>query len=834
MRNALLIFIVLIFQFQGWAQRPGKIKIDVKQATLNEVLLLLKEDYGFQFAFDKDLLSEYTVSAHKEFNTKEETIRFLLKGLPLVFEKSGDVFLIIPENSYQAVQPIKTSAHISGQVVEARSFEPLPFSYILINDKSIQSDQQGNFTFLASADSTFNLKISHLGYYIYDTLVTGDIYKKFELIPRFTKIAEVRVEGNPVERSTLIGDQPGKIKINHRIAPVLPGYGDNSVFNMLRLMPGVLAAGEQSSDLLIWGGYESHSKIQFDGFTIFGLKNFNDNIGVVNPLVLKDMEVYKGGYEAKYGDRVGGIVNITGKNGSLQKPSFTFDISNTTVNSLLEVPVSKKSSFLAAYRQTFYELYDPSELELFNRSGTNSFDVTLVPDYKFKDGNLKYSFQDNVFGTEISLYGGGDRYAYNMERELTGSTVFREEEENNQQWGGAWSVFFKDLKGNTSKIKLAYSSLANRLDEMNAWISNRTGMSHSQLEGNSENNVSQVTISGENRFNFNNGNYLESGLGFETNKVLVQRYLNGSELINTDNAQGRIFAYIQDHWPVCKLLELKAGLRSNYVLKLNKFFPDPRVSASVNLTEKLKFNASWGLYHQFLAKTTFIDSTMNYYFFWANADEETIPVLAGEHWVGSFSYNKKGFTASVEGYFKTTTGLSRYINGNNTISSGYYTGDARSYGIDFFLKKEYKKNVAWVSYTLSKTEEHFPFYTREYYRPAPHDQRHELKFAGVVNYKSFYFSVNYIYGSGFERFIFTDGSGNDYIPAYNRLDAAVIYNFKPGKVQSQIGISVLNVLNYENIKLTNIRRVATDNKNPLDINTEAVPFTPTLFFLVKF
>lgn len=833
MKIGLLIFILIFLSFQVLAQTPEKIKIDVKQFTLNEVLLQLKEDYGFQFAFDKDLLSGYSISAHKEFNSKEETIRFLLKGLPLVYEKSGDVFLIIPENSYQAVQPVKISTSISGQIVEACSLEPLPYSYIFINDKSIQSDQQGNFSFLASADSTFNLKISHLGYFIYDTLVTGDLYKMFELIPRFTEIAEVKIEGNPVERSTLIGDQPGKIKINNRIAPVLPGYGDNSVFNMLRLMPGILAAGEQSSDLLIWGAYESQSKILFDGFTIFGLKNFNDDIGVVNPLVLKDMEVYKGGFEAKFGDRVGGIVNITGKNGSLQKPSFTFNINNTTVNSLLELPVSKKSSFLAAYRQTFYELYDPSEMQLFNRRGTNSFDVTLVPDYKFRDGNLKYSFQDKKFGTEISIYGGGDRYAYNVDREMMNSKVSRDEEEKNQQWGGTLTLHLKDNKGNTGKLKLGYSSLANLSNEMNTWTNIRTGREHIQLQGNSENNVSQFIASAENRFNFNNGNYLESGLAFVSNNVLIQRDLNGGNLISRDSKLDRIYIYAQDYWPVNEFVEFKAGVRANYILKLNRFYPEPRIMASLNLTKELKLSASWGLYHQFLAKTTLIDSSLNYYYFWANADNETIPIISGEHWVSSLAFNKNGFTASLEGFYKTIDGLSRFVNGTSLISRGFYTGEARSYGVDFFLEKEYKKNMAWVSYTLSKTEEHFPFYIHEYYQPAPQDQRHELKFAGVVNYKSFYFSTSYVYGSGFDRFFLTDDSGNDYVPAYNRIDAAVIYNFKPGKVQSQIGISVLNVLNSENVKLSSIRRIATDSENQLDINTEAVPFTPTLFLKVK-
>ncbi len=132
------------------------------------------------------------------------------------------------------------------------------------------------------------------------------------MTPQIERIAEVQVLGNLVEQSTLIGDQAGRIKINHRIAPVLPGHGDNSVFNLLRLMPGILAAGEQSTDLLIWGSYEGQSLITFDEFTLFGLKNYCDNISVVNPFVVKNIEVYKGGFDANYGNRIGGIVNITG------------------------------------------------------------------------------------------------------------------------------------------------------------------------------------------------------------------------------------------------------------------------------------------------------------------------------------------------------------------------------------------------------------------------------------------------------------------------------------------------------------------------------------------
>ena len=326
-----VLILFLHFTFLLKAQSTA-IQVYAENKMLSEVFIDLKTAYNIQFAFDYDLLSKYKVSVNKTFPTSDEAIQFILKDIPLEFRKSDTIYLVFPKKRENSLETKPTVTRISGQVLQSRTFEPLPFSYILINRKSIQSDNQGNFNFLASADTSFHVQISHLGYFIYDTIVTQSLDKRYFLEPQIQKIKEVKVVRSLVEKSTLIGDRPGKIKINHQIAPVLPGYGDNSVFNLLRLMPGILAAGEQSADLLIWGSYESHSKIQFDGFTLFGLKNFNDNISVVNPFMVKDIEVYKAGYEARFGERVGGIVNITGKNGSLYKPSFKFNINNTIIN----------------------------------------------------------------------------------------------------------------------------------------------------------------------------------------------------------------------------------------------------------------------------------------------------------------------------------------------------------------------------------------------------------------------------------------------------------------------------------------------------------------------
>ena len=834
-----VLILFLHFTFLLKAQSTA-IQVYAENKMLSEVFIDLKTAYNIQFAFDYDLLSKYKVSVNKTFPTSDEAIQFILKDIPLEFRKSDTIYLVFPKKRENSLETKPTVTRISGQVLQSRTFEPLPFSYILINRKSIQSDNQGNFNFLASADTSFHVQISHLGYFIYDTIVTQSLDKRYFLEPQIQKIKEVKVVRSLVEKSTLIGDRPGKIKINHQIAPVLPGYGDNSVFNLLRLMPGILAAGEQSADLLIWGSYESHSKIQFDGFTLFGLKNFNDNISVVNPFMVKDIEVYKAGYEARFGERVGGIVNITGKNGSLYKPSFKFNINNTTINSLLEIPLSKKSSLLAAYRQTYYQLYNPTTLNLLkNRADDNSasnrgIDFEVTPDYTFRDANLKYTFNGaNNSRFFVSLYGGGDRFLYNMEGNYFYTIITRHEKEKNRQIGGAASFSQPWKNGGVSNLFASYSVFNRFADEKNETENTRTNVVRTNKLIESENSVNEFLLKAEHTFPLLNGHQILAGVGFINNDVVFQRKSLNKPVIDLNSPLSHIFSYVQDELPVGNFLHLKSGLRTIFVPDFNKWYLEPRFSASVDISKELKYNFSWGIYHQFLAKTTVVDSAANYSYFWTNSDEKNIPVLNAMHWVSGLSYNKNGFTVSTEGYYKNTNGINQFFNGSRLLEEGFYHGNGRSYGLDFFLKKEYKRHLAWVSYTLSKTEEHFPFFKKQYYRLAPQHQTHEIKMAGIFNVKSFYFSANYVYGSGFERYNFETADGVHLNQDYKRLDLAVVYKLQQKKMNTEIGFSILNALNTNNIKYSNLRRATVDEYNMAGIYAEAVPFTPALFLKIE-
>jgi hypothetical protein len=871
-RKIKIAVFLLLFAVSAFSQH-AEIKIEVKNKPLNEVFLMLRDHYGYQFSYSDNLLSPYKITVSKTFSSKEEAVKYLLKGIPFELKKTGDVFIIIPLKQEKIAEKKRENSHIRGQVVEAGSLEPLPFSYVSINNYSMVTDVKGSFNYTASADSTFHLRVSHLGYFIYDTIMQPGAGYQFMLWPSNEKIAEVTVKDNIVEKATLMGQESGNIKLNPTISRFLPGQGDNSVYNFIRLMPGILATGEQSTDLLVWGSYEGQSQVLFDEFSLFGLKNYNDNIGVVNPLLIKNIEIFKGGFDAKYGNRVGGLVNISGKNGNFQKPVFTFNINPTTLNGMVEIPLFKSSSLLVAYRQSYYNLYNNDDFNIFAPTRKKKTDQPGAPtnnrfnvdfdiypdDYSFRDFNLKYSVNlknDDLF--YISLYGGGDKFVLTADADMTRNVPIRQNnkidvpfevtltdsEINRQQ--GASAFYGKNWKnGNSSVFILSHSGFSQKLSASLLTKNLLTSKEYNNDLSAFENQVKENSFRYENIINLVNGHKIETGGGAYSNKSSIVNQINLRDTLSIDTTNTfqntRAYLYLQDVLPIGEKLEIKTGLRANFLFTGRTFHWEPRISASYQINDALKANASWGIYDQFTYKIANVDKDLNYSLWWITANEN-IPVLKASHSVVGLNYFKNGFTVNVEGYHKRTGNLiRRYFKPKkaaNPMEDAFvpYRGDAVSTGLDLFLKKDFNQHAVWISYSLSKTVERLaplgsklPDYTL-----APHDQRHELKVAGLYNLGKFYFSANYVYGSGMQILKEAFANQQDEV-FYSRFDVSATYCFSPWGKNAEIGTSVLNLFDRQNLKYDNIKKI---NINPelgdILINSNAVPFTPSLFLKIIF
>jgi len=827
-KSILLLLILLIFQVRVYGQR---IEIHVVQEPLSQVLMELASEYGVQLSFDDHGLSAYIITAQRTFDDPEEAIAFLIQGLPLEYKQIGEVFTIYGKHPSSTIKRYR----IAGRIVDSESGETLPYSHVLINQSGLISDFNGNFSFISS-DSIFHLTLSYLGYYLKDTTLSPGIAYELGLTPSIIGLKEVVIEGSIIERSGQAGEEAGTIRLNHKIAYRLPGNGDNSVFNFLRLQPGILAAGESSSELIIWGSYSGHSKIMFDGFTVFGLKNFNDNMAFVNPYLAKDIKILKGGFSSDYDNRVGGIVDITGINGSTGKPSINLNINNMTANGMASIPIAKRSALTFAYRQTYYNLYDSEDLSIVSRNprrgNSAQADVSIYPDYVFRDVNLKYAgtFKsgDSYF---LSLYEGRDMFSYDFDQEQNNAQITQEAEEGNIQRGASAFLGKTWKKGWNSQFSFSASGLERDIYEDQLITRNSGNWIVSDQELNLYTSSLDLSLKNKNQIPLSKRQSLEAGWNYTYESTQFGEGDQQDSLDISKENSHRIGLFIQDEIRLTPGFSIKPGIRADYSFFLEQAYIQPRIQASLDLSDHWRVNAASGIYRQFISETTVIDEQGNFRYFWSLCDNAAVPVLKAVHLVGGVNYHITGFSAGVEGFYKTTDGISRYrwIEGTLEVAQG----NARAYGMDVLLKKYFRKHEAWASYTLSLTEEHYNNMPQEEYVYAPQDQRHEVKGALLLNFKPLFLSANYVYGSGITplpRFL---NIQEERYP-YSRLDMAVFYRLSVKNYHFEAGISILNVLNHENIKYSNVIRIPDSPNSVVSIHAEAVPFTPTIYLNMAF
>ncbi len=827
----LLFGVLLLFQFQAFGQG---IRVEADQEPLSHVLIRLADEYGIQLSFDDRLLSDYTVTVDRQFGSPEKAISYLIDPLPLDYQKSGEVFIIFPQRS----GTVPGSYGLSGRIVDSRSGEALPYTHLMIGEHGMITDFSGYFSITSAEDSVFSMTVSHLGYYLLDTVLHAGENHTISLWPSRYALEEVTIEGRSVERSGQVGEQAGMIRLNHQIAYRLPGNGDDAVFNFLRLQPGILAAGEQSSEMIIWGGYPGHSQLIFDGFTIFGPKNFNDNISFVNPYMAKDIRIYKGGYPARYGGRVGGIVEISGIDGNRKKPSVNLNINNMTLSGMASVPVKKQAALTLAYRNTYYNLVDAEDLGLLTdrdgRGPGRQVDISVFPDYRFNDMNFKFSGStgsgDPYF---ISLFEGRDHFFYAVNEERNVIRVEQEATEQSRQLGGT-AFFGKSWKsGFLSNFSLSYSGLSRELKEKQELFHLLQEFTLSSSELQYKNSVKELTFKNNHYFSLSDRHRLVTGVEVVYHDVDLFRDSLDVMTHSGRNNAGRINLFAQDAYQLFPSVSLRPGVRIDYPFYLQRLYIQPRLLFSADLSERWKFNGAWGIYNQFISEASVIDDYGNFRYFWTICDNEGVPVLRAQHFVGGLVFRQDGLTVSLETYYKTVEGITRYVDLWDRGLPELFRGRARIYGMDLLVKSYFGKHEAWASYTLGRAEEYFPYFTGDHYAPAPQDQRHEIKGALLLDLSPFYLSVNYVYGSGLADGSFYTTEILERYP-YSRLDASFIYRLNIKKVRMETGISILNIFNRENIKYSNLIRIPESETSTIGIHAEAVPFTPTLYLNLSF
>ncbi|KAA6301335.1 MAG: hypothetical protein EZS26_002532 [Candidatus Ordinivivax streblomastigis] len=807
-----LILLVSILLTTATTTFSQELRLVVHNKPLNTVLNTL----NIEISFDDKALSAYNISVSKTFGSPEEALIFLLKDKPFGVEKMSNVYVIslLRESTVkQDTRAEKTSKKqfvISGTLSDSESGESLPFAYIQTNSGMVDSNESGFFAINQDTFQPVRVQIRYMGYETLDTLLSMGNHH-LSLVPQTIPLAEISVSPSPTAMLMQSGKKSGEVRINHQIARYMPGSSDNSVFNLLRMMPGVRASGEPSEDLIVWGSNTGESQLVYDGFTIFGMKNFNDQISSVNPYLAKDIRLLKGGYDASFGNRIGAIAEITGNDGKTESSAVKVNISNYTANLFTSRPVGKRSALSVAYRQTFYNLYDKTGMNTSTdeHNSLSQPEIYIDPTYDFKDLNLKYagkaSVNDHYY---VSLYGADDRFNFSVANQNYEVNAL----EKSRQYGAAGAYNRVWNNGSSSKLLLSFSQFATGIDNLSGITDNQpTPLDIIHID----NSIQEYSLNLEHTLNVGQHQKLQIGGKW-------QQYSGSLEDSRSQISNPAV--YVIDNISLRKL-SLQAGIRADFILN-DRVYIQPRLSARYAFSEELTATASLGHYNQFLTRTPFQYNSESYQLIWCLSDStflSSTQVLAG------LAYSKNGWLFNVEGFLKKNRNELYYI--DNTI----YPLDNAVSGMDFYAKKEWNKHTFFGSYSLVNTA-----------KPQAATGQ-EVKLGVICSFHPFYLSSTYVYGTGF-AYLSTGGHGHGQeneeqehgqghthsdtsTEPYSRLDLAVTYKLQLKRWRLQAGASVLNVFDTNNVKYN--YRLA-DQNNIFNIYTKATPLTPILFMEIIF
>lgn len=650
-------------------------------------------------------------------------------------------------------------ATLSGYVQDSKTREKLIGATVYIPTLKIgtRTNAYGFYSLTYTVpENDIQVKASYVGYALDSILLPKQSSThNFDLVQQ-KDLKEIVVKA---KRSESIQESTQMSKIDLPISTIkkLPAFlGEVDVLKAIQLLPGVQAGGEGQNGLYVRGGGPDQNLILLDGIPVYNASHLFGFFSVFNADAVNSVEVYKGGFPARYGGRLSSVIDIRMKEGDKSGIHGSLGIGLIASRLLLEGPIGKKKqngSWMISGRRTYIDVFTTPIIKAASEgTGTGG--------YYFYDVNAKANYKigkrDRVY---LSSYLGNDKfYAKGFE---DGKETFKA----NIKWGNITALarwnheFSPKVFGNLSATYSQYRfGVFNKITDRDF---TGTATSFSALYSSS---IKDWAAKYDVDFIPNPRHYIKAGASmtyhtFTPGAIQIKNSDLPEEDLDTSfhvQHTPELDIYVEDDIEITPNWKANVGLHFSGFITEKNFYTSlqPRLSTRYLLNKMLSLKASYCSMTQFIHLLTNNGIGLPTDL-WVPVTDKIKPQTSQQGAIGAAYMLQDAYEISVEGYYKDMKNIIEYkdgtsfINANQSWEDKVEMGHGWSYGAEFFIQKKTGRLTGMMGYTLSWTKRQFPTINFGKIFPYKYDRRHDFKIAAVYRLrKRIELSGEWIYGTG--------------------------------------------------------------------------------------
>ncbi len=610
---------------------------------------------------------------------------------------------------------------VSGYVTDADNGEALVGTnlYEIYFQSGTTTNQYGFFSLAVPGDSAA-IRFSYQGYETLTLVFHAPLQElqQVEMKPAIVEYDSLLV----VEAGEYEGlhqqVQMSNVKISMAEIEALPALlGETDLLKAFQLMPGIQSGTEGSTGLYVSGGTPGQTLILLDGATVYNAGHLFGFMSTFNTDAINSAELFKGGFPARYGGRLAGVLDITMREGNRKEFEGRGAAGLLASRITVEGPLIRdKSSFIISARRTY--------LDAINWTIQKLQGADYLLGYHFYDVNAKWNLdisrRDRIY---MSFYAGRDK-GYEIDNADLGHDSI-----NKSKFTIGWSNATMTFRWNRVMNSRMFANSMVLFSRFRSGILDQYSTEDhfiSKIGDGYKNGLTDFSIKTDLEYFPHQDHQIRFG-AMGTRHLFLPSVQSRRELdteldidtttvISLELATSEWSAYAEDEITLSQQLKTNVGIHfSGYHVDGTVYTSvQPRLSTSLLLFREWAFKFSFAQMKQYIQLLSNSGTDALPTDLWLPSTARIPPQNAWQVAAGfARTIDSQALDISLETYYKNVSDVIAYREGSNFVGSNQdweetvTIGRGWAYGTELHVRRTQGKTTGWISYTLSWSKRRF-------------------------------------------------------------------------------------------------------------------------------